>query len=218
VKEENMLVPASFFPYFATMAGVGAVLFGFVFLVISIVPLRLVDESTPMSQQLKAASAYYAFLNPLLISLLALIPGQQIGVAVLTTSLVGFISTLLMGLSLLRHRAGWRSEIEHGAFILSALVIYGVEIACALLLLRSPGNTSSLDNLTSFFVVSYLFGIARSWELIGIRQFHLSDVFATWRKKMKQSAPGATVLPTPKDSREAEKEAKQGEMAVWWME
>ena len=213
-----MVVPASFFPYFATMAGVGAVLFGFVFLVISLVPQRLVDESVPMGQQFKAAGAYYAFLNPLLISLLALIPDQPIGGAVLLMSLLGFISTLLMGLSLLRHWAGWRSEIEHGAFLLSALVIYGLELACALLLMRFPGNPSSLDTLTSLFVVSYLFGIARAWELIGIRQFHLSDVFATWRKNMQKSALGAKDSPAQKASREAGKDTKQDEMAVWWME
>jgi hypothetical protein len=72
--------------------------------------------------------------------------------------------------------------------------------------------------LTSFFVVSYLFGIARAWELIGIRQFHLSDVFATWRMNMKNSALGAKASLAQKDSLEAKKETKQDEMAVWWME
>jgi hypothetical protein len=131
--------------------------------------------------------------------------------------LVGFFSTLLMGLSFLRHRAGWRLEIEHGAFLLSALVIYGLEISCALLLLRFPGKISSLDNLASLWVVSYLFGIARAWELIGIRQFHLSDVFAAWRKNMKQSAPVANDGLTKNASLEAGRETKK-DMAMWWME
>jgi hypothetical protein len=200
------------------MAGIGAVLFGFVFLVMSIVPQSIVDESAPMGHQVKAASAYYAFLNPLLISLLALIPDQQIGVAVLTMGLLGFIGTLVMGLSLLRHRAVLRSEIENGAFILIALVIYGFEISSALLLMRFPRNISSLDNLTSLFVVSYLFGIARAWELIGIRQFHLSDVFATWRKNMKKSAPVANDSLAKKDSFEAGRDTKKDGVAVWWME
>lgn len=211
------MVPTSFFPYFATMAVVGAVLFGFVFLVLSIVPQRLANESAPMGQQTKAASAYYAFLHPLLISLVALIPEQPIGGAVFLMSLLGFLSTLWMGQRFLRHRGAWRSDIEQGAFLLSALVIFGLEITCALLLTRFPGNGSALDTLTSVLVVSYLFGLARAWELISIRQFPLSDVFATWRENMPKSVLGSKDSSVQKDSFEGEKGTKQDEMAVWWM-
>lgn len=211
------MVPASFFPYFATMAVVGAVLFGFVFLVLSIVPQRLVNESAPMGQQAKAVSAHYAFLHPLLISLVALIPEQPIGVAVFLMSLLGFLSTLWMGQRFLRHQGAWRSDIEQGAFLLSALVIFGLEITCALLLTRFPGNGSTLDTLTSVLVVSYLFGLARAWELISIRPFPLSDVFATWRENMPKSVLGSKDSSVQNDSFEGEKGTKQDEMAVWWM-
>jgi hypothetical protein len=77
-KHCNTVVPTDFANFFAVMAGVGGTLFGLIFVVISIAPERTVVASAPMMRQVQAASAYTALLNPLIISLIVLIPHEQI--------------------------------------------------------------------------------------------------------------------------------------------
>ena len=186
------MVPSDFLTYFTTMAGVEATLFGLIFIVISIAPESITAADAPVERQVRAASSYSALLNPLVISLCALVPHQQIGIVVLVMSSIGLINTLLMGMSLLQNPSGWVNRIRNGLFILAGLIIYGFEIYYAILLQRSPADSSSLYDLATLLVVIYIFGIARAWDLIGIRQFHIEDWLSSLNATKKKESSAIT--------------------------
>jgi hypothetical protein len=93
------MVPPDFTVYFTTIATVEATLFGLIFVAISIAPERVAVTSAPLERQVKAFAAYNALLNPLIISLFALVPHQQIGFVILPLGLIGIIQTLIMTLA-----------------------------------------------------------------------------------------------------------------------
>jgi len=100
------MVSADFVPFFTTMAAVGATLFGLIFLVISIKPEVTRSETTSVMHLVQATSAYIALLNPLVISLLALLPHAIIDTTTLIMSTLGLIYTIVMGILLLRDSKG----------------------------------------------------------------------------------------------------------------
>lgn len=172
------MVPADFTNFFAVMAGVGATLFGLIFLVISIQPEINTTENTPVMRQVQIASSYTALLNPLVISLLAVVPHATIGTVTWIMSAIGLVNTITMGVSLLQDSKNWAKKLNRVFFILVSIVIFGFEIFYGIRLEVTPGDISALDNLTTLLVIIYLYGIARAWDLVGARQFHIHELIA----------------------------------------
>jgi hypothetical protein len=166
---------ADFVTYFATMAAVGATLFGLIFVAISIAPETIVQKGAPIGRQVRAASSYNALLNPLVISLFALIPHSGISNVTFVMSALGLISTLFITFRLLPESVGWYAHFRDILLILSGLILYGLEAYYGLRLLQSKDDTSILDNLATLLIILYIFGIARAWALLGVRQFPTQD-------------------------------------------
>ena len=91
------MVPADFVTYFSVLAGVGATLFGLIFVTISITPETTRTQTTSVMRQVQVASAYTALLNPLVISLLALVPHATVGTVTLIMSTIGLVNIVMMG-------------------------------------------------------------------------------------------------------------------------
>jgi hypothetical protein len=163
------MVPADYSNFFTTMAAVGATLFGLIFVAVSITPESVTAASAPLDRQVKATAAYVALLNPLMISLFALVPHQQIGVVVIVLGWVGLINTLAMTLTLLQNTG--QRIFRSSLFILASFFLYGFEIYVADHLLQSPANRSWFYALADLMIFLSAFGIIRAWELIGTRQF-----------------------------------------------
>ena len=177
------MVPADFTNFFSVMAGVGATLFGLIFLVITIRPEVTSSENAPVMRQVQVASSYSALLNPLLISLFALVPHATIGTITIIMSASGLVNTILMGTSLLQNALSWAKKLRSGLFILGSTVIFSFEIFYAIRLVITPGDLSALYDLTTLLVIIYLYGIARAWDLVGVRQFHLIELFTPFIPK-----------------------------------
>lgn len=171
------MVPADFALFFSVMAGVGATLFGLIFLVITIKPEVTHVKSVSVMHQVQVASSYGALLNPLIISLLALVPHATIGTITLCMSLVGLVSTVVMGASLFQDALSWARKLKSVLFVFSSLVIFSFEIDYGIRLVVTPGDLAALSSLTTLLVLIYLYGIARAWDLVGARQFQLHDLF-----------------------------------------
>jgi hypothetical protein len=215
------MVPADYANFFAVMAGVGATLFGLIFLVISIRPEVTSTESSSIMRQVQVASSYTALLNPLVISLRALVPHATIGLVTLIMSAIGLVNTIVMGVSLLQNAMLWRKlairksagnsalmwlpvlrfhviiriakKLNSIFFILGSTVIFGLEIFYAIRLDVVPGDLAALDSLTTLLVVIYLYGIARAWHLVGARHFHIQELFAPLIPKRMQEIVSDTL-------------------------
>lgn len=186
-------MPPDYSVYFMTMAAVGATLFGLIFLVISITPATIATASAPRERQVRASTAYSALLNPLIFSLFALVPHQQIGTVVIVLSMIGLINTLIMALILLQNSVQWSVRFRNSPFILVGLVLYCYETYYAVRLLQSPADSSALNALTDLLIVITVYGVAQAWELIGIRQFHVQDWLSSLKATQKKENASNTV-------------------------
>jgi hypothetical protein len=185
-KENGQMVPPDYVVFFTTMATVGATLFGLIFVVISIAPESIATANAPLERQVRASTAYIALLNPLIISLYALVPHQEIGIAVLALGLTGLFNTLFMTLTLLHNEVQWSARVRNIPFVVIGFLIYGYETYYAIRLLQSATDSSTLKALTNILIIISIFGVARAWELIGIHQFHIKDWLTSIRIMKKK--------------------------------
>jgi hypothetical protein len=169
------MVPPDYSSYFGTMATVAATLFGLIFLVVSITPESIDSESAPLERQLKVVAAYVALSNPLIISLFALLPHQEIGPAVIAVGSAGLLNTLVIALLIFRDSAKPHFTLRNNLFILASLVLYGFEVDNGVRLLQLPSDSSLLYTLGTVLIFIIIFGVARAWELVGGRHFHIRD-------------------------------------------
>lgn len=173
------MVSVDFVPFFTTMATVGATLLGLIFVVISIKPEVTRSETTYLMRQSQVTSSYMALLNPLVISLMALLPRATIDTTTLTMSILGLLNTIIMGYFLLRDSMGEVRKLPHILFILAGLVMFGFEFFYGIRLDLVPGDSSALRDLATLLVLVYAYGLARAWDLVGVRQFHIQDVLVS---------------------------------------
>ncbi len=122
------MIPPDYTAFFSVMAGVGATLFGLIFVAVSIRPESSLGVHTPIMGQVQVASSYTALLNPLVISLLALIPHSTIGQATVIMSGIALMSMLLMTRSLLIGIVSWGDGLRRGVFSLGSFIIFGFEL------------------------------------------------------------------------------------------
>ena len=169
------MVPPDYSSYFATMATVAATLFGLIFLVVSITPESIITEGAPLERQLKVVAAYVALSNPLIISLFALLPHQEIGPAVIALGAAGLLNMFVMALLLFRGATGRPFTLRSSLFILAGLVLYAFEVDNGVRLLQLPSDSSVFYTLGTVLIFIIVFGVARAWELVGGRHFHLRD-------------------------------------------
>jgi hypothetical protein len=175
------MVPAEFSIFFVSMAAVGATLFGLIFVAISISPETVAAASAPVERQIKATSAYIALLNPLMVSLFALVPNQLIGIAVTVLSWIGLLNTLAMALTLKQEAEQGNTKFRNSVFVFVSFILYGFEAFIAIQLLHYTIDTFWFSLLADLLIFLTLYGIIRAWELIGIRQFHVRD----WIKSLQ---------------------------------
>jgi hypothetical protein len=180
------MVPADYSVFFMTMAAAGATLFGLIFVAISITPESFATERAPVDRQVKATAAYIALLNPLMVSLFALIPHQYIGIAVTFLSWIGLLNTLAMTLTLRQeseHRDPW---FRNSIFVFVGFFLYGIEAYLATRMLRLAIESYWFSLLADILIFLTIYGIVRAWELIGIRQFHISNWIKSIQRKKEE--------------------------------
>ncbi len=170
------MVTLDFIPFFTTMAAVGATLFGLIFVVISIRPEVAQAQTASVIRQVQVAASYSALLNPLVISLLALPPHATIENITVIMSAIGLANTLIMGSFLVRDSRSRVRSWKSALFLLGGLVIYGFEMFYGIGLAVAPGDSATLSDLTVLLVIIYIYGVARAWDLVGVRQFHIQEV------------------------------------------
>ena len=159
---------ADFGPFFAATAAVAGALVGLLFVAISVAPERT-DPVERVVDDVRAGIAFSCLVNPLAVSLFALIPGLGVGQSVGTIGIVSFASCCGLVLVLvretgpgpLRRRQLWRLGVQALVFAYSAVV--GFQLA------HRPHDLGLERTVCVLIVVLFLIGIARAWQLIGAR-------------------------------------------------
>ncbi len=183
------MIPSDYSSYFATMAAVSATLFGLIFLAVSITPESLTAGAAPLERQLKSTAAYLALANPLIISLFALLPHQDIGPAVVAVAGTGLLDMLGMAVRLFRNPAERPATLRSSLFILAGLILYGLPAQAGVRLLQAPSDAGAVYILAVLMIFVIVSGVARAWELVGGHRFPLREWLTTTHKASHNDAP-----------------------------
>lgn len=182
------MAPDAFHEFFLASAGAAGALVGLLFVAISVASEPVVGTDASVVQQTRASTALLAFVSPLVLALVALIPGSNIGYVAVIYGVTGLVFTAAAARRLLRAH---RRESDRGhlwASVKTARQLAGLAAVMVLELwggahlIAAPHASASLDTVATAMIVSVAAGIDRAWAMVGGRQdslrTHLGDLFA----------------------------------------
>lgn len=179
------MVPVSFHDFFGSCATASGALIGLLFVAISVSPQKLTGDSAHVEHQVRAAAAFSALVSTLVVALLALLPGVHFGEAGIIVAAAGLATSV--GLCLLLAREHREKVRRSDVSMLGILfVLYGLQLASALQLDSSPRNVGDVSDQGLLLIGFFLFGIARSWQLVGARNTSLVSTVAALVHTMRQ--------------------------------
>jgi hypothetical protein len=185
------VVPESIHDFFIASASVAGALIGLLFVAISVSAGRLAEagEGTQV-HRIRASAALTAFLNALVVSLLALIPGHKIGPATVAVAIVGFLFVAAALLSLVRlHQARWRT-LREAVFLVGLVVTFVIQFILGIEISLHPADSGAVNTVAILVTLNFLAGIDRAWELIGGPEFGFGrEVVALLRGQPRGTRP-----------------------------
>lgn len=199
------MVPVSFHDFFSGCATIAGALIGLLFVVLSVSSESLRGENARTDHQVRAGAAFSALVNTMVLALLALLPTTDLGTVGIILSSVGLGTTAALIFALIREDK--RIGPNDLSMFLILLVLYGLQLANALKLEHTPHNVGLVVNQGELAIVFFLFGIARSWQLVGAREFGLVTTMASVIHRAEDNGPHLTggrpgnagPVPDPKD-------------------
>jgi len=170
------VVPLSFHDFFGGCATIAGALIGLLFVAISVSPENLTGATARTDHQVRAGAAFSALVNTMVIALVALLPGANLGEAALILAAAGLATTVVLIFVLYREHG----KVKRGdaTMFLLMLVLYGLQLANAIKLQAVPRDVSRVNDQGLLAIAFFLFGIARAWQLVGAREFSLMSVVA----------------------------------------
>ncbi len=184
------MVPVTFHDFFSGCATIAGALIGLLFVALSVSPEYLRGENARTDHQVRAGAAFSALVNTMVLALFALMPTTDLGTVGIILSGIGLGTTVALIFALAREdRRIGRGDLF---MFLVLLVLYGLQLANALRLEHTPHNVSLVVNQCELAVVFFLFGIARSWQLVGAREFGLMSTVAGMIHRAADNSPHLT--------------------------
>ncbi len=164
------MAPESLHDLFVASAGVAGALIGLLFVAISIEHERLTSADGDQVHRVRASAALTAFTNALVISLLALVPGGDLGVAAIVVGGLGLAFVLASVLSVRRARRARPDRpgrLRDAVFLVALLVVFGFQVDSGVELAMRSHDRGPADTIAILVIVCFTIGINRAWELIG---------------------------------------------------
>lgn len=153
------MVPASFIGYFTAAATAAAALIGLLFVAVTLRPESVRRTGSSAKAHAVAGSSFTALVNSFFVSLIALIPGTELGYTAVIMALISLYSTFRL------HRGLGKDE---SAVMLLALALaaYLTQLVAGVLLLASPGDQSLVYTIAYVLVAAFAAALARAWSLL----------------------------------------------------
>jgi hypothetical protein len=194
------VVPEGLRDFFTASTSVSGALIGLLFVAISVSSDRIARESAETQlHRIRASAALTAFANALVVSMFALIPGQQIGPAAVVVAIIGLLFVTASLLSLIRlGKARW-SGFGDAFFLVGLAVALAFQLTHGLDILAQPRNASAVQTIAILVVVCALIGIARSWELIGGPEIGIWKEFAALVRRPEHNDAASAAANTSLD-------------------
>jgi hypothetical protein len=172
------VVPASFHDFFTASATVAGALIGLLFVAVSVSPEKLTGGGANAIHQARAAAAFSALVNTLVIALVALLPGTSLGDIGLAMAVAGIATT--GGLGALLYGARRHQLRRHDVSMLVILLaLYAFQLNNAVGMGSGLHQTGRVSVQGLISIGFFLFGIARAWQIAGARNLGLLSTVAT---------------------------------------
>jgi hypothetical protein len=166
------VVPDSFYDFFQGCATVAGALIGLLFVALSVARGRMTGHENRTQHDVRAAAAFSALINTLVIALTGLLPGTSFGEVGIVVACAGLATTAGLIIVLYRERQG---AVAPGDVRMLAilLLLYVLQLANAVLLAGTPRDVNAVARQGGLAILFFLFSIARSWQLVGARNVSL---------------------------------------------
>jgi hypothetical protein len=166
----------SYTGFFSAAASVAGALTGLLFVALSVSPGRTRGKADTMEHQSIAATAFTALIDALFVSLGGLTPGANgTRFTSIVLAVVGLSSST--GLALRLWKARQRETLSRRWPVTLGLIT--VMYAAQFILAVNARTGAAADSQSVGFVLAmFAVGIARSWELLGLRGGGLLDLLA----------------------------------------
>jgi heme/copper-type cytochrome/quinol oxidase subunit 4 len=152
------MVPSAYLTYFAATATSAAALIGLLFVAVSIRDQTIFGPKSVAGGEALAISAFSGLVNSLVISLLALIPQDNIGVGAIILAVLTMVSIV---------RLHFRLHWARNTIVLSlAIIAYIVQFVFGVVLLVKPNDSSAVNNLCFVVFATLIFSLQRAWSLL----------------------------------------------------
>lgn len=162
------MIPEDYREFFVASAGSSGALIGLLFVAVSVFPDRAREATTRVEFQTRSSAALLVFTNALVLSLAALVPGASLGwwailsAVVVLTFIAATIRLAVNGLRRSSADRGW-AWLVCGLLAIAGFETYaGVRLVAAF-------DSGALQTLCYVVIGDLVFGIARSWQLLGLR-------------------------------------------------
>jgi len=173
------MISEGYSEFFVSTATVAGALIGLLFVAISVRPTAAA-RTAHITVRLRAVAALSAFLDTLFLSLLALRPQPDLGQSAVALGAAGLVAMLVLLLLLATQGRDRPWHLARGAvLVLGQGVIYYLQLADGVRLIRQPSDVTQVDNLTILVVVLFALGVARAWEFTGADNPTLLGTVAT---------------------------------------
>lgn len=161
------MVPVEYSEFFVATATVAGALIGLLFVAISVRP-DAAARGAHITSRLRSAAALSAFLNTLLLSLLALRPRPDFGGVAVWLAVAGLVSMLILLVLLLGQGRDRPWALARGlVLVVGQAVLYAVQLRDGLVLIADPSDASQVDSLAIVVTLLFALGLARAWEFVG---------------------------------------------------
>jgi hypothetical protein len=164
------VIPEEFREFFVASAGATGALVGLLFVAVSVLPELTKPASSRVEFRSRSSAALLVFTNALVVSLAALVPGVSLGwwaIACGVVVLAFAAATARSALSAVGRAGGWL------LLLVGLVIIGGMEIWTGTRLLDAM-DPEALKWLCYVVIFDLTFGIARAWQLLGLRDSGLT--------------------------------------------
>jgi hypothetical protein len=154
---------------FPAIGDCAAALTGLLFVAMTVATRHNPADRPIVVQQVRAAASILAFTNALVVSLFGLVPGNNIGYPATVVAIIGILFTAASARSIFSSHLPRRHVPRQVGLIALLLVTFAFELAAGIYLLVNPHSAGAAELLSNLLIALLIFGIARTWELVGDR-------------------------------------------------
>ena len=152
------MVPSDYSSFFDAASQAAGALIGLLFVVIALKPGKILGPHAEASARGLATSSFTGLVNAFFVSMLALIPGHNLGLGAAIMAVLSLYHTLRLHLG----HPGTRRYFIFGL----SLLAYGTELGLAIAFVLHPHDADLVGDLTFVLIGCFSVALGRAWQLM----------------------------------------------------